>query len=955
MEITKKRILALVLCLAAVISLLPISAWAADTVTVYCTPPEDWEVCRIYWWGSDSDPSWPGRRMRVNQDGVYYYDVPSNAQGLLFNNGSGQQTGDLQVPQDEYVQYLVDNHCWVAYGETDPQVLYIVAGFDALCGSSWDPGDRNNQMTDEDGDGIYTKTYENVAAGTYELKVTTGSWAQSWGDPENGSNYVLNVVNDGTDVTVAFDSEAKKILIYMDGTQPLPAYTVSGAVSGSFQVTLSGNGSSVTKTCNGSYKFEGITAGSYTLTFSAEGYVTRTYELNMVDHSLVLDATMHLQGDVNGDSKVNIGDTARVYAHIRGSSVLTEYALVCADYSGDGTVNVGDTAKLYAYIRSQKPPVVTPPEDPDTPDTPDVPDVPDTPDVPDVPDVPDTPINGVYVVGEDELPYTDEEIYQQIFDPNTKLEIDLQMSDKELQKLQDDYERYRDMGSKSPIYRMGTLTLTVTTKNGTVSYVIKEVGARMKGNTSRTSFYNSSEGIYKYIHFKFDFQETFDDEEYYGSDSKVWASDELRDERKDRTFAGLEKLEMRWNKLYDSTYLRESYAYEIFRSEGVLAPQCNIGALTWSGARMGIFTVEEPVDELFINRNVPEADQGGDLYKLGWTSEGATFTNTNSIGAEDEDKCKFYVYDIKTNKKKTDHSALLNLINTLNNGKVTKDSFASVVDVDNFLRFAAVSYFMGNPDDLRNNYNNCYVYFLKSSGKAVFIPYDFDRCLGINREWNPNGNSMTRDDPYGNGNQQSPLFRYSVDKGGFYTEEYTQVLLEVSENELLKPESFEARFNIAKSLYSNLVTPERNLKNAEGRDFSFDINRGGSASGGDNMSFKDYINAKMSAFRSYMGITDPTPSSDNCYILGDFNNWSVAGDYAMTKSGSLLTYTLRISNTGKFKVYDNQDGTWMGSECITPETTVSYETDHRTNIILGSGTWKITYDPQIRKITITQT
>ena len=89
------------------------------------------------------------------------------------------------------------------------------------------------------------------------------------------------------------------------------------------------------------------------------------------------------------------------------------------------------------------------------------------------------------------------------------------------------------------------LRITITTDKDAVSYQIKEVGARMKGNTSRTSFYNEDEGIYNYIHFKFDFQETFDDEEYYGSDCKVWETDALRKERKNRTFAGMEKLEMR--------------------------------------------------------------------------------------------------------------------------------------------------------------------------------------------------------------------------------------------------------------------------------------------------------------------------------------------------------------------------------------------------------------------------
>jgi hypothetical protein len=367
---------------------------------------------------------------------------------------------------------------------------------------------------------------------------------------------------------------------------------------------------------------------------------------------------------------------------------------------------------------------------------------------------------------------------------------------------------------------------------------------------------------------------------------------------------------------------------------------------------MGIYTVEEPVDELFIRRNVPEADWGGDLYKLGWTSEGATFTNAKSVGVEDEDKALFYVYDLKTNKKKSTHEALKNLIRTLNSGSVTKSSFASVVDVDNFLRFAAVSYFMGNPDDLRNNYNNCYVYFLKSSGKAVFIPYDYDRCLGVNREFNPGGHSMTRDNPYGEGNQKSPLFRYSVDQGGFYTGEYTKVLLEVAENPLLTVQAFEARFSIAKDLYADLVTPERNLKNAEGRDFSFDVNRTGSASGGSNMSFKDYISAKLSNFREYMGQYDPSVSK--CYIRGDFNGWAIESAYAMQAQEEVQTFRLEMTNGFKFKVYNDQDGTWMGSECISPDTTVAYDTDGHTNIVLGAGSYLIQYDLNSKQITISR-
>ena len=920
MKFRVKKWLSLLCSILLLFSICPTAVWAAEGTLVYCQAPEDWEQCLVYWWGDGAYLEWPGVPMVRNEDGIWTYSVPTNAQGLIFNNGQGKKTGDLRVPRDDKVMFVFENHYWSPYGKTEIEELYIVAGFGSLCGSDWDPSDRSNQMTDEDGDGIFTKTYENVAAGTYELKVTVGSWSQSWGDPEKGSNYILRVDQSGASVTVCFDTAEKKVTIRWDGDLPEPVYTVSGRVTGgAFQAVLTGDGGSLRCTGNGSYRFTDVASGDYRLIFTAAGYVSRSYELRIEAENLTLDAQLHVKGDVNGDGKVNIGDTAQIYAHIRQTAMLTGYALDCADYTGDGGVNVGDTAKIYAFIQNQKP-----------------------------------AISGVYVVGEDPLPYTDEELYQQLFDPGTKLELELDMSDEELQKLQKDYERYSSMGSKSPIYRLGNLIVTMTTDRGTVSYVIKEVGARMKGNTSRTSFYSEQEGIYQYIHFKLDFQETFDDEDYYGRGFKTWDSEEARDARKNRTFATLEKLELRWNKLYDATYLKESYAYDIFRSEGVLAPRCNVGVLTWSGARMGIYTVQEPVDEVFIQRNLPQEDQGGDLYKLGWTSEGATFTNTNSIGAEDEDKGEFYVYDIKTNKKKTTHENLITMINTLNSGNVTRTSFAQVVDVDNFLRFAAVSYFMGNGDDLRNNYNNCYVYFLKSTGQAIFIPYDYDRCLGVNREFNPSGHSMTKDSPYGQGNQKSPLFRYSVDQGGLYQNEYTQVLLEVGENELLTPEAFEQRFTIAKNHYADLVTPERELKNAQGRDFSFDLERTGSASGGSNMSFRDYITAKMSVFRGFMGLPDDTPGSWNCYIRGDFNGWNVEEQYAMTREGDLLCYTLRSGNAVKLKVYDNQQGTWMGTECVSPDTAVSYESDKHTNICLPAGSWKILYDPEIKQITITR-
>ena len=587
-----------------------------------------------------------------------------------------------------------------------------------------------------------------------------------------------------------------------------------------------------------------------------------------------------------------------------------------------------------------------------------------TPNVPDPTTATTLPVaapnDGIIDVGQESLPYSEEQLYLQLFDSKNKIEVELDMPDYELQKMQDDYDRYAEMGSKSPIYRKGNVTVTITNADCTVAYRIPEVGIRMKGNTSRTDFYNAEEGIYNFIHLRLDFQETFEDETYYGSERTVWEDEEKLQARKDRTFATLEKLELRWNKNNDSTYLREDYAYEIYRSEGILAPNCNLSVFTWNDARMGIYVLVEPIDKVFIERNLPEEDWDGDLYKCGWTWLPVTFTSQKSIGIEDEDKGEFYTYDLKTNKKTSQHESLKKLLSGLNSGNVTKESFASLVDVDYFLRYAAVSYFLGNPDDLRNNFNNCYIYFRKSTGKMIVIPYDYDRCLGVTVDYNPSGHAMTAEDPFsdqaegksdGPGKQESPLFLLSVVKGGFYVKEYADVLEQVAANELLKPDSFATRYHATAALYSKDVTPERTLHNAQTDDYSFDINHTDSASGGSNMSFKDYITAKMNAFRRYMNNVDQytdyvRPVAPTFFIRGDFNDWSNQDMYGMTAQDGMMVYTLSFNRKFSFKVYDNINQEWYGTEFFPEELELEYDTNDHDNVILNPGTYEVRFDPE---------
>ncbi len=448
----------------------------------------------------------------------------------------------------------------------------------------------------------------------------------------------------------------------------------------------------------------------------------------------------------------------------------------------------------------------------------------------------------------------EEKLYQSLFDINSKISIKIDISDSELLKLQQDYDKYKNKGSKSPIYRIASkVTFTINGKD----YTIDDVGIRLKGNTSRTDFYNSSKGIYNMTHFRLSFDETFDNSKYYGSESKKW-NDADRKARKKRTFATLNGLEIKWNRNYDQTYIREYYTSQMYRENGVLCAKNNISQMNISGDNMGVYIIYEPVDNNFIERNLPKEDWGGDLYKVGWTYNPADYTNNVTYGIEDEDNGKFYNFDLKTNKKTSKHEKLKNLLKVINSPSLTKTQFEKIVDKDYWIKFTAISYFVGNPDDMRNNYNNHYVYFLKSSGKAIFIPYDNDRTLGVTCGYNPTTTGMTTVSPFstkaeGNRNLQvNPLYKKTVINNGFYISEYTSELKKIANSKWLTMSNFKPIYEIAKAHYNNVTTPDKNYDNADKSRLSFSLS--GKYSSGEtyNIAIDDYFERILKTFRKYV-------------------------------------------------------------------------------------------------------
>lgn len=450
----------------------------------------------------------------------------------------------------------------------------------------------------------------------------------------------------------------------------------------------------------------------------------------------------------------------------------------------------------------------------------------------------------------------DEKIFDELFNLENKVTVRIDISDKELEKIQKDFDKYDSMGNKSPIYRIADkVTITI----GDESYEIEEVGIRIKGNTTREPVWDTRSGNLNLTHYRLSFNETFDDEAYYGDEAKIWASDEERQARKDRRFATLKSLELKWNGNYDNTYVREYYAFTMFRENGIPAAHTGLSQIIVQDKNYGVYSIYEPIDNIFIKKYFPEEDWDGDLYKCGWTFSPANYTNRVTYGIEDEDARKIFNHDLKTNKSHSEHETLKNLLEVLNSTDVSKESFESVVDTERLAKFFAISYFTGNPDDMRNNYNNHYVYFLKSSGKAIFIPYDYDRCLGITYHWNPEGSGMTAVSPFseraeGNrSNQSNPLIFNSIFEGEFLYEQYKAELEKLAGSKWLKEDTFNEYYETAKANYEAVCRPDYDFANADEDRFYFSLDGRFTSGDEDNMSAAEYFERILDTYNKAIG------------------------------------------------------------------------------------------------------
>ena len=295
-KLSKILALALVLVMVfAVVSAFSMTTSAATPEKLYLTPSANWKEGNArfaaYFFGNGE--KWVSMT-DADKDGVYEVEVPAGFPNVIFcrmnpsataNNWNNRwnQTSDLTIPTSGANHYTVKEGTWDKGGGTwstlgstcahanlgpaatctnpqvclecgDPvvselghtynsahlctrcngQAVFTVAGSGAHLGTEWDTGNTANDMTFADG--VYTKVYTNVAAGSYLLKVARD---HDWGTAYPYADKAYTVATAGSTVTVTLKGTAVTIDItaphthtWSDATCTEPAKCECGEVNG---------------------------------------------------------------------------------------------------------------------------------------------------------------------------------------------------------------------------------------------------------------------------------------------------------------------------------------------------------------------------------------------------------------------------------------------------------------------------------------------------------------------------------------------------------------------------------------------------------------------------------------------------------------------------------------------------------------------------------------------------
>jgi len=250
--------------------------------------------------------------------------------------------------------------------------------------------------------------------------------------------------------------------------------------------------------------------------------------------------------------------------------------------------------------------------------------------------------------------------------------------------------------------------LTLSDVSGT--HVIDSVGVRLKGNSS-------------YMHpgtkksFKIDLNKFISGQNY----------------------DGLKKINFS-NGFKDPSCMREKLFFDVCRQANVPAPRTSFAEVTFNGEPWGFYTVVEQIDDQFLDWNILEDD--GNLFKAGDNFGGGgpggggpggiNATAADLVFYGEEQTAYEERYELKSNEDENDWSDLISFLDFVNN--TDDDAFAAGIDfrmeVDAFLRSAALNMLFSNLDTYTGSARNYYLYHNMDTNLWEWIKWDGNEAFG---------------------------------------------------------------------------------------------------------------------------------------------------------------------------------------------------------------------------------
>jgi hypothetical protein len=196
--------------------------------------------------------------------------------------------------------------------------------------------------------------------------------------------------------------------------------------------------------------------------------------------------------------------------------------------------------------------------------------------------------------------------------------------------------------------------------------------------------------------------------------------------QKGRTFMGIKELSLN-NNFNDATQFREVLAYDACQRAGLAAPRTAFARvyLKFDGTQpnqyLGLYTLVEPVDGSFLKRNfetkkgllLKPAVPGLEYFGSDWSA----YTNRYQPKTEASPK------DIRR------FITLTQLIAEADEATFERE-LPKLLDLDNLLRYVAVTAVLANYDSFIGNGHNYYLFQPAGGGKAIFIPWDLNEAFG---------------------------------------------------------------------------------------------------------------------------------------------------------------------------------------------------------------------------------